>query len=320
MLTIDPALFTDEAISEETRVFNQSVVDQLTGGPDNWGKTPFDVRLARLEGTGVFPLEAAEPTAKNFDIQGKGGALMMRCFRPKSDTAQGTYLHIHGGGWQVGSALAQDIRLQEIADRTALNCLSVDYRLAPEHPYPAGPDDCETAALWLLSNKHDFNTDFTAIGGESAGAHLAVSTLLRLRDANVIRAFDAAVLTAGVYDLGQTASSRNWGAEKLVLNSRDMAMFVTGYLHNGEDTRDPAISPLFAYLNDMPPAIFSVGTRDLLLDDTLLMATRWHSQNANAMLNVTPGGCHVFQSIRHLKIAQESNRRIDDFIVDVREK
>lgn len=320
MLTIDPYLFTDEAISEETRTFNKSVVEQLTDAPDSWGETPFNVRLARLEGKGIFPLEPEEPSAVNFNIEGKSGPLSIRCFQPKEDTPKGTFLHIHGGGWQVGSALAHEVRLQEIADRTSLTCLSVEYRLAPEHPYPAGPDDCETAALWLFSAQHDFNTETLVIGGESAGAHLTVSTLLRLRDGGANRQFDAAVLTAGVFDLGQTASTRNWGDEKLILNTRDMTMFVNGYLHHGENTRDPAISPLFASLDDMPPAIFSIGTRDLLLDDTLMMATRWHVQNGNAVLDVAPGGCHVFQSMRHLKIARDSNQRIDDFVVAIRDR
>ncbi|MEM1317564.1 MAG: alpha/beta hydrolase fold domain-containing protein, partial [Pseudomonadota bacterium] len=162
--------------------------------------------------------------------------------------------------------------------------------------------------------EHELPNTIMAIGGESAGAHLSVLTLLRLRDAGLGGRFCAANLTAGVYDLGLTASCRNWGSERLVLASRDMANFVSTFLAGGEDTRDPVISPLFAALHDMPPALFSVGTKDLLLDDTLLMATRWHAANGNAELDVTPGGVHVFQSFRHLDIAQASNARIDSFL------
>lgn len=312
-LHIDPALFRPEAVSEETSRFNEIARIQLADAPDPWAVRPAEARKRRAEGKGFFPLEKAEPTAKTVTIEGPASTLDLRHFSPKAQPPRGTFLHIHGGGWQVGAADAQDVRLQEMADRTGLQVLSLEYRLAPENPYPAAPDDCEAAALWLVHNTSDFDAPYF-IGGESAGAHLATCVLLRLRDRHDLAPFTAAVLTAGVYDLGQTASAKNWGPEKLVLNSRDMLMFTRGFLQNGEDRRDADISPLFAKLHRMPPALFSVGTQDLLLDDTLMMATRWHTANGNAALDVTPGGCHVFQSLRNLKIAQDSNQRIDDYL------
>ena len=79
---------------------------------------------------------------------------------------------------------------------------------------------------------------------------------------------------------------------------------------------EPDLSPLFAQLHGLPPALFSVGTQDLLLDDSLLMATRWHAVNSNARLDVSPGGCHVFQSFPELAIARQSNARIDKFLIE----
>src|SRR3546814_18340797 len=88
----------------------------------------------------------------------------------------------------MGGADLQDPRLEAIADRAQLTCVSVDYRLTPENPYPAAPDDCETAALWVLANAMaEFGADTITIGGESSGAHLAVVTLLRLRDRHGVR-------------------------------------------------------------------------------------------------------------------------------------
>ena len=316
-LKIDPAVFQESAIDDDVRAFNASVVELLNGRPDMWSQPASAVRQARVDGKGPFPQEAEEPTAQMISIETESGPLPLRIFQPKTGSAKGSYLHIHGGGWVIGSAYAHDERLQEMADRCRLTCISVDYRLAPEHPYPAGPDDCETTALWLL-NQNTHNTDYLAIGGESAGAHLSVVTLLRLRDRHGLTPFHAAQLTAGVFDLGQTASSANWGDERLILNSRDMQMFATRYIQGAQDLRDPDVSPLYNSLEGLPPALFSVGTKDLLLDDTLLMAARWHAASGNAQLDITPGGCHVFQSFRDLDIAKKSNEKIDQFLNEMR--
>ena len=93
-----------------------------------------------------------------------------------------------------------------------------------------------------------------------------------------------------------------------------MEMFVRSYTQNGEDLRDPDISPLYADLTVLPPVFMSIGTEDLLLDDTLQLAALWQARNGNVTLEVTPGGCHVFQSFRHLQIAKDSNAAMDAFL------
>ena len=319
-LLIDPHLFDNASIADQTRRFNQDMVNRLQDLPDMWSIPVAQVRQNRAEGKGPFPLEPVEETARNISIDTPNGELGLRLFKPASGRSLGSYLHIHGGGWVLGSASAHDFRLQQIADNCALDCISVEYRLAPENPYPAGPDDCEQAALWLLDSPEGLNTDYLAIGGESAGAHLSALTLLRLRDRFGSCPFHAANLTAGVFDLGQTPSARNWGTERLILATRDMQMFAANYLQGDHDHRDPDVSPLYANLDGLPPALFSVGTKDLLLDDTLQMATLWHARNGNAELDVTPGGCHVFQGFPELEIAIASNKRIDDFLIRIREQ
>ena len=85
--------------------------------------------------------------------RGAGGPIPLRIIAPERESTLGTFLHLHGGGWTLGDADGQDPRLARLAGDTGLTVVSVGYRLAPEHPYPAGPDDCEAAALWLLATR-----------------------------------------------------------------------------------------------------------------------------------------------------------------------
>ena len=100
---------------------------------------------------------------------------------------------------------------------------------------------------------------------------------MRLRDRHGLTPFRAANLTAGCYDLALTPSVRRWGETKLILNTRDIFLFVQNFLRLKGDVRDPDVSPLQGDLAGLPPALFTVGTRDPLLDDTLFMASRWHA-------------------------------------------
>ena len=112
----------------------------------------------------------------------------------------------------MGGAHHHDPMLERLADAAGLVVVSTYYRLAPENPYPAGPDDCEAAAVWLYHNaERVFGAHLLAIGGESAGAHLAAVTCLRLRDRHGISPFRAAVLTYGAYDLRGTPSALGAG-------------------------------------------------------------------------------------------------------------
>jgi acetyl esterase/lipase len=230
------------------------------------------------------------------------------------------YLHIHGGGWVLGSAFQQDVPLWTLANEASVAVVSVEYRLAPEHPFPAGPDDCEAAALWLVkSAAAEFGEAASTklvIGGESAGAHLATLTLLRLRDRHAISsAFTAANLVFGVYDLSMTPSQRRWGERNLILSTPIMAWFYDYFLPGVtvEDRRDPQCSPLYADLDGMPPALFSVGALDPLLDDSLFMAARWEAAGNDATLRVYPEAVHGFNAFP-MAIAGIANAGMHDFV------
>lgn len=312
-LVVDPALFDPSAVAPDTRAVNAGIVKALGAIPDRWVFPMAMLRKLRLEGKGPFPLAPESPYAEVVEIDGPHGPVGLRILTPP-EPPKGVYLHIHGGGWCLGSARENDGLNHRLVERTGFAVVSVDYRLAPEHPYPCAPDDCEAAALWLVrEGPARFGTDRFVIGGESAGANLSAATLLRLRDRHGLAPFRAASLNAGCYDLGLTPSARNWGDEPLVLNTRDINVFVGHYLREGGDVATTDISPLHADLRGMPPALFTIGTRDALLDDTLFMAPRWLSAGNPVELAVHPGGCHVFIAFPGT-LADQALARIAGFI------
>jgi acetyl esterase len=296
-MTPDP-----EQLLTETRAFNAELERLLTTIPAVNTVPPEESRRARREGRGIFPAPVFVPEARVLEIDGPAGPIRLRIIAP-GRSSTGAFLHLHGGGWTVGESDMQDVRLAGLANATGLTVVSVSYRLAPEHRYPAGPDDCEAAALWLLSDagRAALGTDGpVAIGGDSAGGHLAVVTLLRLRDRHAITgAFGAAVLQYGCFDLSMTPSQRLWGERNLVLSTPIISWFAEQFLgdDNLERRRDPDISPLFAELSAMPPAIFTVGSADPLLDDSLFMQARWRAAGHPTELRVWPEAPHGFVSL-----------------------
>ncbi len=311
--SLDPALFRPEAISEETATFNSRLVALMAGMPEWWDVGAETEREARRRGEGPFPATPKSPRAQDRQIAGPdGNTITLRVIAPEAPT--GVYLHIHGGGWVFGQADQQDPMLERIVANTGQACVSVEYRLAPEHPYPAGPDDCEAAALWLARHaKTEFGTEVLTIGGESAGGHLSAATLLRMRDKHGFTGFAGANLVFGAFDLSMTPSQRQFGDRRLVLRTTDIAHFADAFLPGIADRRTPDISPLFADLTGMPPALFSIGTSDALLDDSLFMHARWIVAGNQAELAVYPGGAHGFTAFP-TTLSRQANARIDAFL------
>ena len=311
----DPKLFAADAISAETRAINDAIIQAMEGAPDWWDIGAQEVRDARARGEGPFPLAPKSPRARTIEIGGKGGRIALRVIAP--DNPKGVYLHIHGGGWTLGAADQQDPLLERIADKAGLACVSVEYRLAPEHPYPAGPDDCEAAAVWLVKNaKKEFGTDKLTVGGESAGGHLAAVTILRMRDRHGYAGFKGANLVFGAFDMTMTPSQRAFGNERLILRTLDIEKFSEAFLQGVKDKRDPDISPLYADLKGLCPALFTIGTRDALLDDSLFMYGRWIAAGNEAELAVYPGGAHGFVAFPG-ELAAAANARCDEFLTRV---
>ena len=160
-----------------------------------------EARRARRRGDLSPQPIAVSSLAEDGEIAG----VQIRAFTP--DRAFATIMYLHGGGFVFGSARLQDTRLEQLAVACRATVVSVDYRLAPEFPYPAAPSDCEAVARELVSTETEI-----ALVGESAGANLAVATILRLRDRHELAGVRAAALVSGVYDLTLSSFAETDGA------------------------------------------------------------------------------------------------------------
>jgi len=295
MQLFDPALLEFAA---EQREFNAKIIAATAGMTEVDTATPEGLQWMRdaMAPGGLFGMEAYDfPEVRT--IEGPAGEIPIRILIP--DRVDGVYLHLHGGGMTLGTAAAMDGRNWPLAQACSVAVVSVDYRLAPEHPFPAGPEDCEAAALWLIDNaQSEFGTDQLLIGGESAGAYLSLLTLIRVRDrlGGALAGFRGMDLCYGVYDLGGTPSATPMGP-----GAPNDIPYATGedtnrrhYLpgRSIEECRDPAISPLWAFLHGLPPALLTVGTKDWLLDDSTFVAARLAAAGSKVELAVYPDAPH----------------------------
>lgn len=311
---LDPALFKDEAIAPETVAANEAFRKATSLGPDWWDIGAQAARDMRTKGTGAFPPVVHSEKARTITIDGKGGKIALNVVAP--ERAKGVYMHIHGGGLVLGGADQQDAMLERIVKTTGMACASVEYRLAHENPYPAAWDDCESAAVWLVKNaKSEFGSDVLTIGGESAGATLTAATLLRMRDRHGYTGFRAANLSYGNFDSSMTPSQARSPEKGLLVGKKSIEKFSEAYLPKGVNPRDPDVSPLWADLKGMPPALFTVGTVDPLLDDTLFLYMRWIAAGNDAELAIYPGAPHAF-NIFPMPLAAPANARIDAYLAE----
>src|SRR5216684_1099912 len=202
-------------------------------------------------------------------------------------------LYFHGGVYVLGDAfLAADLASQ-VGRRTGAKVISVDYRLAPEHPYPAAVDDALTAYEALLRN--GTAPSDIAFAGESAGGGLAVATLVNARDHGL--PLPAAAFVMSPYaDLTLAGSTMDTKRAADPLLSRDNLRARVPDYTAGHDAAAGLISPIFAGLSGLPPLIIQAGTHEVLLDDAVRLARQAATADVEVTLDITPGVPHVFQT------------------------
>ena len=222
-----------------------------------------------------------------------GGSVPALRVRVAGAAPSATLVHFHGGCYAIGSPETSLNLVANLARRTGAEVVSVDYRLAPEHRYPAAVDDALTAYRALLDDGGD--PAQIAVAGESAGAGLAMATLLGARRAGLPQPAAGLLLSPWV-DLTQSGHSlESKAAVDPSMTAHALHVRAADYL-GGADPRDELVSPAFAELRDLAPLLIQVGSHEVLLDDAVRLAARAAECDVDVTLDVVAGAPHVFQA------------------------
>ena len=200
-------------------------------------------------------------------------------------------LYLHGGGYVIGSTNTHRRLAYDISAASGARVLVIDYRLAPEHPFPAAVDDAATAWRWLL--QQGFATSRLAIAGDSAGGGLTLATLVNLRDQKLGLPACAVAISPWV-DLEGVGYSITARAAQDPMVQKDGLLWMAGLYLNGKDAKTPLAAPLHAELKGLPPILVQVGTAETLLDDATRIAEKLHAAGVDVRLAVWPNMLHVF--------------------------
>lgn len=213
--------------------------------------------------------------ARDLMIDGPEGAIPARLLRPDEAEGEGVILYFHGGGFALGSLDTHHRMMRLLAIESRATVVGIDYRLAPEHPFPAGLEDCVQAVRWLRDEAAGLGLDPERIvlAGDSAGANLALATLLRLRDAGEPLPEGAALFYGCYWARLGTASHQRYGGGAYRLSSAEMGWFWQHYF-GGRRRGDVYAEPMNADLTGLPPLFLNYGEVDPLADDTRELVTR----------------------------------------------
>lgn len=221
-------------------------------------------------------------------------------------------LHLHGGGYYTGSIDTTRDLVSRLGRAAGMRGLAIDYRLAPEHPYPAAVEDATCAYRWLLAE--GFNPANVVLSGDSSGGGLALATLINLRDAGDPLP-GAAVCLSPWTDLALTGNSIKTKAKVDPINKLSY-MKNSSRLYAGEhDLKTPLISPLYAALHGLPPLLIHVGTDETFLDDSTRFAERAGAAGVEVTLKIWQDMFHIFHmNAKFLPEARQAIKEIGEFI------
>ncbi len=222
-------------------------------------------------------------------------------------------LYCHGGGYSTGSCVYARTLTTKLATSTSMDVLSFDYRLAPEHPYPAATEDA--MQVWNHLMLLGYGARDIILAGDSAGGNLALSLMLRLKQENRLLP-RGAVLMSPWTDLTSSGKSHISKASiDPVLNADYLQEMITNYAP-GQDLTNPLISPLFGDFEGFPPVYIQVGSNEVLLDDSNMLYKKLLKANVSVKLDLFKGMWHVFQ-MSPFKTAYEAMDKNAEFIYDI---
>jgi len=301
----------------------RTLLDQLEalGAPPMSQQTPEEARagfamLAAVAG----PAEEPVPT-EDQSVPGPAGDIPVRVYRPETDKPLPVVVYFHGGGFVIGDIATHDTTCQRLAAGVPALVVSVDYRLAPEHRFPAAVDDCDAATGWVSAHASEFGGDPSrlAVAGDSAGGNLAAVVARRARDAGGPPIALQLLIYPGT-DMTRSLPSHTENGTGYLLDSDAMNWFLDNYLGDA-DPRHPDASPLFADdLSGLPPALVLTGEFDPLRDEGEAYAERLREAGVPVTTSRYDGMIHGFYGLDTIfdaakKATDETVRALRDALV-----
>lgn len=225
-------------------------------------------------------------------------------------------LYFHGGGFILMSPKTHRDLTIRIAQLTKIPVLSVDYRLAPEHPFPASLEDCVAAYKWLLSE--GYKAKNIIIAGDSAGGNLTLTVLIKIRDEGINLPIGAVALSPATDFTNESRTMHENSPTDPILADVGLFWWLTSFLA-GADPNNPLISPLYADLTGLPPILIQTSTTEMLYDHSTRFAKRAKAAGVNVTLQEWKDTIHVFQGfgLYDLPEAEEALNKINEFIHDL---
>ncbi|WGL53237.1 alpha/beta hydrolase [Nocardioides sp. BP30] len=276
------------------------------GTPPMSEQTPADARA----GFRTLTVDLRDPSllppmaqVEDSTVPGPAGDIPIRVYRPEADGPLPTVAFFHGGGWVIGDLDTHDLTCRTLAEQSAAVVVSVDYRLAPEHPFPAAVEDARAAATWIADHLADLGgTQMLGVAGDSAGGNLAAVLAQEFRDR-----VGAQLLIYPATDVPGEYASRVANAEGYFLDAKTMLWFLEQYAGTVTDPTDPALSPLYGELDGAPPAVVVVAGFDPLRDEGLAYAAALEAAGVAVTVRRFDSLIHGFVDMgRHSKAAQDA--------------
>jgi acetyl esterase/lipase len=274
-----------------------ALIGSLAGGKPVEQMTPEEARAAleeRMRVTGGAPRAVAEVV--DGSLPGPHGPIPTRTYVPDGPRPMPGLVFLHGGGWVRGSLQTHDVLCRALANDVGCVVVSVDYRMAPEHKFPAAIDDCFAATQWIAqhASELDIEPDRIAIAGDSAGGNLTAAVTLLARATSGPRlAYQVLLYPVTDYNLDTPSYLRN--AEGFMLTRADMRYYWRHYLRDESDAQDERASPLRATdFGGLPPALVITAEFDPLLDEGRAYADRLRSAGVPVTYSEYAGMIHGF--------------------------
>lgn len=297
-----------DLLDPEIRVF----VDAITRTYASFGEDPYRTvaERRRIAEKVRAPWARGGPvmaSTEDLDVEG----LRIRVHRPVDRRPLPAMLYIHGGGWMLFSIDTHDRLMREYAARAGIVVIGIDYRLAPEHPFPAALEDCAKVMAWLRPNATSLGIDpaRVLVGGDSAGANLAVALCLTLRD--IEESLPAAMLlNYGAFSPEHLPSYARYGGGEYLLGAAEMDWFWQNYTGAPALLQSGLVAPIDADLHDLPPAYLAVAECDILADCNHAFAARLAAAGVPVASVTYRGATHSF--LEAVSVSSLAARALDD--------